>query len=163
MDTWGYRIVAGIVVATALLGLLHSVDLNLLPHRQTEMLTLNRTQLNGWIAEAATYLGPYAVHAKYASGVMAICAIALCFSLFVKRVNRERQQNAQEEGQGQIRYCVNRMTDEEFDDKSLTRKAVIELLNSPEFEKLRLDKAYAARFAAAANSDVLRPTEDSST
>eukprot|EP00922_Rhytidocystis_sp_ex-Travisia-forbesii_P036816 GHVS01054768.1.p1 GENE.GHVS01054768.1~~GHVS01054768.1.p1 ORF type:complete len:179 (+),score=39.89 GHVS01054768.1:821-1357(+) len=133
MDSWGYRIVAGVLVAAALLAILHSVDI--LPHRQPDV--LNRTQLNGWLSEAAAYLGPYATHAKYTSGVLAAAVIGLCFSLFVQRVNMERQLQAEEEGaqEGGVSYCVNRMTDDEFRDKAFTRKSVMELLNSPEYQK----------------------------
>eukprot|EP00922_Rhytidocystis_sp_ex-Travisia-forbesii_P000229 GHVS01000360.1.p1 GENE.GHVS01000360.1~~GHVS01000360.1.p1 ORF type:complete len:148 (+),score=23.29 GHVS01000360.1:249-692(+) len=145
MDPRGYRILAGIVVAAALLLLLHSIDRNLLSHRQI----LNRTQWTDWIEHASACLGPYAVHAKYASGVLAASSIGLCFSLFVSRVNRERHQYAEEEGKEGVSYCVNRMTDEEFSDKSLTRQSVMELINSPEYQKIMRDRAAVARTSAA--------------
>lgn len=37
-------------------------------------------------------------------------------------------------------YCANKMTVEEFEDMSYTRKAVVELINSPEYRKLMAQK-----------------------
>eukprot|EP00922_Rhytidocystis_sp_ex-Travisia-forbesii_P017058 GHVS01025440.1.p1 GENE.GHVS01025440.1~~GHVS01025440.1.p1 ORF type:complete len:145 (+),score=23.79 GHVS01025440.1:280-714(+) len=131
MDSWGYRILVGIVVAGTFLFFLHSIEHNFLPQPATEL--FRRTQFDGWAAEASAWLGPYSVHAKYAGGALAACAICLCFSLFVQRLSRERQQTPLGGG---VSYCVNQMTDEQFRDKSFTRQSVMELINSPEYQKV---------------------------
>eukprot|EP00921_Rhytidocystis_pertsovi_P020562 GHVQ01032816.1.p1 GENE.GHVQ01032816.1~~GHVQ01032816.1.p1 ORF type:complete len:149 (+),score=23.10 GHVQ01032816.1:522-968(+) len=67
--------------------------------------------------------------------IFAATLLTLTFGLFFMRL-RARREAAQANTDTGVSFCVNKMTVEEFNDMTLTRQAVADLVNSPEYKAM---------------------------